>query len=198
MPTGYTSKIYDGDEQTGKEFLMTCARAFGATIEMRDMSLDAKIPEEFKPSTYHQEQITKAREELLKYTEMTIEEASKFADLEYNQKLKDDKKYNDKKLALRDRYQNTLGEVLNWEPPTSEHEGLKKFAIEQLQESIKWDCTIYPHEEHVKETPQEYIERKMSDSLRNIEYHQKEWDKEVKRTNERNLWIKQLRESLNS
>lgn len=196
MPTGYTSKIYEGKEQTGKEFLMTCARAFGATIEMRDMGLDAEIPEEFQPSTYHQEQINIARENLLKYTEMTIEEASELAEMEYNQKLIDNKKYNDKKFALRDRYQNTLGEVLNWEPPTSEHEGLKKFAIEQLQESIKWDCTIYPRENYKKETPQEYIERKIGESLKDIEYYQKKWEEEVKRTNACNLWIKQLRESL--
>lgn len=35
MPTGYTSEIYQGEEVSPKDFLLTCARAFGATISMR-------------------------------------------------------------------------------------------------------------------------------------------------------------------
>lgn len=35
MPTGYTSKLYEGEEQTFEEFLLTCARAF-SHIELRD------------------------------------------------------------------------------------------------------------------------------------------------------------------
>ena len=49
MPTGYTSKIYEGKENvTGKSFIMDCARGFGACISMRDESSDTPIPEEFK------------------------------------------------------------------------------------------------------------------------------------------------------
>ena len=34
MPTGYTYKI--GEGASFKEFVMACARAFGACVEMRD------------------------------------------------------------------------------------------------------------------------------------------------------------------
>ena len=59
MPTGYTAKIADG--QTFEEFILSCARAFGALVEMRDEPADAPIPEEFKPSAYHTTQIGVAR-----------------------------------------------------------------------------------------------------------------------------------------
>ena len=45
---------------------MDCARAFGACIMMRDESVDAPIPEEFKPSTYHIEELEKAKSDLKK------------------------------------------------------------------------------------------------------------------------------------
>jgi hypothetical protein len=32
MPTGYTAAIYEGKKVSGKDFLLTCARAFGALI----------------------------------------------------------------------------------------------------------------------------------------------------------------------
>ena len=34
MPTGYTAALYEGKNQTFKEFATQCARAFGACIDM--------------------------------------------------------------------------------------------------------------------------------------------------------------------
>ena len=50
MPIGYTSKLHDGD-QPFNEFIMSCARAFGALVTMRDDPNDAPIPE-FEVSEY--------------------------------------------------------------------------------------------------------------------------------------------------
>jgi len=200
MPTGYTSKIYEGEQVSGKEFIMTCARAFGALIEMRDEPLDAKIPEELKIDTHHNKALEKSKQELDKYRNMSIEEAQKLVDESYKKTVEDNKKYYDEKLELRNRYEKVLAEVEAWELPSQDHQNLKDYAIRQLEESILFDCGhIEDYAKEVrKETPEEYIQKQIDSCLWNIEYHQKEWENEVKRTNERNLWIKQLRESIST
>lgn len=47
MPTGYTAGIFDGTINSFEKFAMKCSRAFGATIHMRDDSLD----EEYRKRT---------------------------------------------------------------------------------------------------------------------------------------------------
>lgn len=74
MPSGYTSDIYEGKDISGKDFILKCARAFGATIMMRDEPLDKEIPV-FEPSTYYIEVLEKAKNELEKYKKMSTEEA---------------------------------------------------------------------------------------------------------------------------
>ena len=44
MPTGYTYDLYDGKDIEFPDFVMKCARAFGALIEIRDDPMDAAIP----------------------------------------------------------------------------------------------------------------------------------------------------------
>jgi len=200
MPTGYTSKIYAGEQVTGKEFIMTCARAFGALIEMRDEPMGAQIPEELKVDTYHEKQLEHSNQELNNYKNMSIEEAQELVDESYENKVEENKKYYNEKLELKNRYEKVLAEVEQWKLPSPEHQNLKDYAIRQLEESILFDCGhIEDYAKEVKkETPEEYIQKQIDSCLWNIEYHQKEWDKEVKRTNERNLWIKQLRDSFKS
>ena len=61
MPTGYTLELYDGKDITFEEFVLKCARAFGALINMRDEPRDAPIPERFEPSYYHLKELIKAK-----------------------------------------------------------------------------------------------------------------------------------------
>jgi hypothetical protein len=197
MPTGYTSEIYEGKEVSGKKFIMDCARAFGACIMMRDEPNNAEIPEEFKPSTYHKEQIERGKSELKKYQDMTIEEAQNFIDEEYETTIKNNKEQIKNKMDLRNRYLNTLSEVMEWQTPTEDHINLKEFAIKQLKESIDFDCGVsYYNKEVVKYSPEEWLDIKINSCLRDIEYHTKENNAEIKRVTERNKWIKDLRNSL--
>lgn len=63
MPTGYTAAIADGIDF--KTYALSCARAFGALVEMRDEPANAPIPEEFKPSSYYVTSLASAREEVV-------------------------------------------------------------------------------------------------------------------------------------
>jgi hypothetical protein len=197
MPTGYTSEIYEGKEVTGKKFLMDCARVFGACIMMRDEPADAEIPESFQLSTYHKEQIDKAKDELKRFQSMSIEEIQNTIDKEYEETLRYNKEKIKEYVERRNRYLNTLADVISWTPPTKNHKELKEFAIQQLKDSMNFDCNIsYYEEEVVKQTPEEWLKTKIDKCLKDIDYHAKENQEEIERTDDRNKWIKELRDSL--
>jgi hypothetical protein len=197
MPSGYTSDIYNGKEVSGKDFLLTCARAFGACIEMRDEDSDVPIPEKFEISDYHEKNFKNAQEELEKYKTMSIEEAELLSQTEF-QKDQDYRSEEIKKInLLKERYKRTLSEVRNWTPPTDEHKELKEFTIDQLKQSIDFDCDIsYLEKPKKRLVGQEWLNSKIKECYRDVEYHAKEHLEEIERTDGRNNWIKQLRESL--
>jgi hypothetical protein len=198
MPTGYTAYIEDGEIATGKDFLLKCARGFGACIDLRDESLSVEIPVELKPSTYHKEQLEKAYADLERYKKMTLEEAQKIVDEEYEKTQTGTKKSLEKYRATQKRYDKVKSEVENWNPPTSEHINLKNFALDQIKISTEYDSEKYYIAElnKPKKNAEQYISDKIISVTDNIQYHLKNWNEEVQRTNERNKWINDLRESL--
>lgn len=198
MPTGYTSDIYEGKEVSGKDFVLKCARAFGALIQMRDEPLNTPIPNEFKPTSYHLKSIKQDKEQLEKYRNMSLEEAERQAETDYLLSVGNAHEQRKRALEMKSRYEKTLNEVKAWEIPSSEHKELKEFAIKQLEESIQWDCNLKFCDPNlvVKLSPEEWLERKISMCEKNIKYHQEEHEKEIEHVNTRNKWINQLRESL--
>lgn len=52
MPTGYTQGLYDGDQRF-EVFALHCARAFGATVSMRDEPWD-QLPAHREVDEYYQ------------------------------------------------------------------------------------------------------------------------------------------------
>jgi len=198
MPTGYTAYIEDGEITKGKDFLLKCARAFGACIDMRDDSLSVDIPAELKPSTYHKEALERAYLELEKYKTMTLEEAQNILDEDYINNQKSCRESIIKNSQIQERYSKVRKEIEDWTPPTSEHYNLKKFALEQIDISMNHNMEDYYKKELVKpkKTAEEYITTMIEGAADNIKYHLKNWNEEVKRTDERNKWINDLRDSL--
>lgn len=74
MPTGYTASVQDGKITEFRDFAMQCARAFGATITMRDDPSDAPIPEAFEPENYNAKRLIEAQEEIARLNAMTDDE----------------------------------------------------------------------------------------------------------------------------
>jgi len=79
MPTGYTAKLMESG-QTFQDFVMQCARAFGACVMMRDDPMDAPIPERFEPSDYNVKRLAEAKAELVKLQAMTNDEKIAFGE----------------------------------------------------------------------------------------------------------------------
>ncbi|MBI2035513.1 MAG: hypothetical protein HYT12_02415 [Candidatus Liptonbacteria bacterium] len=196
MPTGYTADLNDGKQVTFSEFAMKCARAFGALIEMRDDSLDAPIPDEFRPSNYHLDAIETAKKRLAEVEKWSNARAEREAKKAFDDEVRSSKKYGEKNEKTGRAYIAMLKQAGKWVPPTKDHEGLKSFMIDQLAESVEFDCL------HTPTMPQrlsgkQYRTQLVKNARRDIAYHTKEHNAEVRRARERSEWVRELRHSLN-
>jgi len=196
MPTGYTYMIEEGI--SFKDFVMGCARAMGALVMMREDPSDKPIPERFEPSDFYLKTFKEKEIELINIKKLTLKEIEVKVLMEYNKKIKDSQDYINKNIGLKEKYQKMLMAVQAWNVPSPDHKGLQDFMIQQLETSIEHDCDIeYTIKEKItKPSAQEWRDNKIHLLLKRIADYKNEHLKEVKRVEGRNLWIKQLRESL--
>lgn len=200
MPTGYTSKICDG-EQSFSEFVLGCARAFGACIEQRDDPMDdlPKIP---KKSSYHDTELELAKKELKKLKSLSKAERDKLGNKKRNAQIKDYKGYIKERKEIHARVSAMLEKVNDWTPPTKEHEGLKKFMLEQLAGTLDHDGDYAFYEKELakeeKKTSADYYDEMLESAKWSVEYHREKSKEEVTRTNGRGKWITDLIKSLES
>ena len=196
MPTGYTSKVQSGEITDFKEYAMLCARAFGATITMRDDPLDAPIPK-FKINEYYEESLKKRRKELEDFENLSEE----MVRLKYKQSVDDqEKRYNERMEEIdqyQSRYENMLEKAKQYVPPTEEHKEFAKFMISQLEDSIEGDCGRQFWEKNNKKLSLEEWKQEQHDSLKwSLDYAEKGLKEEIERVNGRNKWMADLRTSL--
>ena len=195
MATGYTMDIHDGKPVTFDQFALKCSRALGAAIMQRDESPDVEI-RMCELDDYYATNVEKAQAKL--------DDASALSDAEWlslqADELEEAKKFSEEYIAERDavrsRYTQMLEQVEGWVPPTGEHEGLKKFMIEQLQDSIKWDCGDYTP--HVPEAlpVHEYRAKKIESLAKSLGYAAESLAKEKALVASQNAWVTALRDSL--
>lgn len=199
MPSGYTSRLHDGKEQSFHDFIWDCARAFGALIDMRDAPGDANIPERIEPDNYYVKALAKDEERLKLVVSWNKAEAEQAAEADFKRRLAihtaDLQKAND----IRYRYNKMAEEVMLWIPPSNEHVGLKNFMLEQLGDSIKFDCDFTDRMPAPKRlTGSEYRQQEIAEAKRHIGYDIEHLAEEEKRAKERTEWIQLLRKSLKS
>lgn len=199
MATGYTADVQDGTITEFKDFALKCARAMGTNIMMKDDPLSKPI-RKYEPSSYHKDRLEETQEELHTISGMTTEEIQIEADKEFEQDKKRLEEGAKEKREQLVRYTNMLEQVKKWEPPTEGHESFKKFMIDQLEESIEFDCGDY-YERALEEliappSYDEWREGKIKDLKESIVYHRKHYREEVSRTQKRNDWNENLITSL--
>jgi len=193
MPTGYTAAI--ANDISFKDFVMQCARSRGALIEMRDDPLDTPIPK-MEPSDYHIKQQQIAADEGQRLQAMTTEEAEIEAQRDFEQACADNTQSIEKTIKLRYKYEAMLEQVKAWKPPTAEHVELKQFMIDQIVDSMKFDCNTSIGYKPKRLTGAEWLKKKLDAAVDNYKYHQDAYLKEVERVESRNRWVKALVESL--
>lgn len=197
MPTGYTAKLYDG-EQSFEAFVLGCARAFGAAINMRDDDSDVPITIEAITDTsdYHVKGVRTAKAELARLTSLSAEQLEREARAAYLDRVEADVRYTKDALAKRDRYERMLKQVREWRCPSEEHAEFRQFMINQLTGSIDFDTSLKHHTPPVQQEPAEWLAGRIERAERDIKYHSEEESKRIERNAERIRWVNQLRESL--
>ena len=199
MSTGYTSEIGTKDNLTFKEFTLKCARAFGACLHQRDDASDV-LPQKQEVDKYHIDELNSAIKKLKILKKTTKKVLRQIFEKEFLKRNKELLISIEKTHALQSKYESMLDKVNNWIPPSTEHDGLKKFMIEQIAESIKWDCSTSYYEEGLsreKESFEEYYTDKLKSLEKDIKYHEEKYNEDVERTNKANQWIEDLYNSLN-
>ncbi len=196
MPTGYTAPIAEGKIDNFPDFAMNCARAFGALVMMRDSPSDAEIPERFEPLDYHPKKIADLRAELVRLEAMTGADATAERDMLEAKRIAERTNYADRKLEQKERYEAMLVDVRKWVPPTTDHAEMKKFMIQQLEESIDFDCRPSEYMSDPLPSADEWLADAISVAQKDIKYHEEKHREEVERTEGRNEWLSALRDSL--
>jgi hypothetical protein len=195
MPSGYTADIYEGKEVTFADFALSTARGLGYAIMQRDDSPGPVEPR--KASQYIIDAVPKAQDKWASLIALSPDD--------WQQRLINARadlraeiaKSRDVRHALRGRYEAMLDQVNDWNPPTPEHESLKKLMGEQLLQSIDFDTSEHqwlPPE--MKEDWREYRDRSLNSASKEVTRAKEELRKELDRVAEQNAWVTALRDSL--
>lgn len=194
MPTGYTYPVCDGKITEFNDFALSCARAFGALIQMRDDPMDAPIPEEIKPETnYYDERIAADMKRMGDIQAMTNDEASAAALAAHDEAVASRRKYLADKETEAGRLNAMLAKVRAWRPPTLDHAEMKKFMIEQLTMSMPGDyCPAMP----ILLDGATWRQTQIDDLAKSVVRNKTEREKEIERARGRTEWVKALRTSL--
>jgi hypothetical protein len=195
MPTGFTASVADGTVTDLETFALTLARGMGALVMMRDEPWDTPIPDAFEPSDYYTKRLVelKAERERVEglFGAQLEAEVQKLTDEYYEAEAKSRQRHEEQKQ----RYLDMIAKVEAWQGAP---EGIKSFGLSQLRDSLNFDCRepfkyygVLPDPD-----PENWKQQKLEDIEKDILYHAKNHAEEVERTESRNRWIKQLKESL--
>jgi hypothetical protein len=198
MATSYTSKIEQG--VSFEEFAMGCARAFCPCIEMRDAPADAEIPQEFKPSGYYLREIKLSARVLSKWQSMSEACATQKAAVAYLKECRLAQKELERVRILCKTYAVMLERAGKYRPPTKDHVEFKKFMIDQLIRSIKFDCDTKYYEDKIKNARKlsgvEYKKIMIDVAMDDLRHYKRKYQEEVMNCKKSTKWVKQLRKSL--
>ncbi len=202
MATGYIHEALKYAKE-GKPFrdwfYNSFLRAYGVCISLRDSDVK-KTPDKFKVSNYHLKERTKAEKELELLNDMTLEEREVYGK---KVKEKDMKKWREyiakdkKEYELLRNYQaeskKMIGILRDVNNKDFVHiiEGLK----EQFDKAFSDEDDSYWENELNKssnKSPLDHYNGKVKSAKWNINYHKKEYKKEVERINDRNKFLKKI------
>lgn len=202
MPTGYTAYIEDGEISTGKDFLKLCTRAFGIAIDQKDEPLSVPTKTQFEPNSYYKDRYDKALLALEQAKQIAFDEAKTQMWLAYEKRIADYKSYADKEISMNKKYEKVRREVEEWEPPTEEHSGLKKFALEQIDMCVtkqKYIDEYIAKSNELFDGSDEAVHKYILDNIEQCQIDAdrayKSWQEELKRVEDKNMWMQQFLDS---
>jgi hypothetical protein len=194
MPTGYTADVADGKVTDFRTGALRCARAFGATIMQRDDPMD-QPPKLREESPYYAESVARDEARVAYLATLTPEEAEREAAAQFDAAMVRHREYEEERTVTRNRYNAMLAQAVQWTPPTPEHQGLKDLMIQQLTESIKYDCgPLWAAPERMSGA--EWLAAEQEAAERSLTRSRESLREERERVKEANGWITALYESM--
>ena len=198
MPTGYTARVYEGDTSL-KNYILGCARAFGALAFMRDESMDAPIPKSLPANdTYYQEEYEKACKRFDELRAMTDEEIHREADSSYEEQRAMLKRSIERLEKGNAQYDAMLEKVRAWDCSINpDLAPVKGFAIEQLlksREDVSWAKKYFDGVK--RQSDEEWYQQQIESCSRDISNYKSKLLKEKKQREETNQWLADLYASL--
>ena len=203
MPTGYTAGILDGKTTTFPQFAKQCMRAFGASIHLRDEPSDSEFTER-TPSNYYKEQIEKAKQVLESVPTLSDDEIINSRKIQLEKEKENCLQKIEKSKVDSKNLNDILIEINNWQPPTSEHFGIKDFMVDQIKETIGFDCNAKYYVESLEKIELQLLTLVASEirtdliekAKKDFEYNTKNFNEDVERCNQSNKWISDFVSSL--
>lgn len=190
MATGYTWPVREGTV-TFEEFVLSCAKAFAWWMRDSDSKTLTDPPiQDTYAKFLRQEKADLARLEALSAEEIMTEHEEA-----YWKVREDNRRMTSADIELKHRYLAMLEKVEEWEPPSEVHEGLKKFMIEQLNDSITHDCDS-TFQYKINPRPFEWHEERITQARKMVDSYAEKAAEEAQRNIDNQKWTDQLRESL--
>jgi len=200
MPTAYTAPVADGI--SFKDFTLMCARAMGAAMHLREEPYSAGLTLK-EPDNYYVKRLKEAQERLAQLRKMSLEDVKAKCAADRKERVA----YLENRLSQIEtemlRYDAMLEQVKKWDPPTSDHAGLKTFMLDQLNDTISFDynpssigrlkAELY---EYKPEDPQEWLNDNIEFAERDIKFASKRLQDENINLVATNTWITKLLESI--
>ena len=196
MPTGLTSKIYEGKKITLREFALKCAGNLSPGYyytRNHDKDLPLLSPPVLKVDNYRQESLERAKKELERYEYLKANpsEMQKLYDKEKT-RLKLDKMAREIDIAKkRERYDAMIEKVEQWEVP-ERFQSLKDYMLKQLNDSRDFDCPDLSDIPVYEPTIDEWIDGCIKSCKRRMEYDIEEIEKERQWYEGANEYLKEL------
>lgn len=202
MPTRYTAFIENGTIDNGADFLRLCSRNFFVYGDRYSDPLGIPDLMPLDPDSRYEEWYRKSLNNLDEVTKMSFDEAKREMIKNRKKEKEDILKYIESSKKKNARYQRIMDEVRKWNPPTSSHKGLKKFALEQIERSMDQDIIDRYSERLESESPIQdadvwkYMDERIRFAMESVRNEYNRWQSEIKRVEEKNEWIHQFNLSL--
>jgi len=196
MPTGYTYKLCEKGESF-KEFVLHCARAFGACVEMKDSPMSEFPPEAFQESDYYRDSLRDAIAEQRVLLAMTDEEKVTYGEQRRINDICSERESLQRGTECNRRLEQMAERIRKWKPPSPQHDELKQFMLKQIADSMEpthlWSDGL---NRAMQKAPIDYYNEAVDVVGKRIPQAEARVGEERKRTADRNTWLRQLRESL--
>lgn len=137
MPTGITAPVQSGEVADLRTFLLRVARQFGAFVAQRDDPTEDE-PRVDPPGTWYRERLVEAEGDLARLQGLTGSEVEEACRLDHEERQAKHLERIEQDAQTRLRYETMIAKVNAWTPAEGQ-DGVKQYALEQLQDSLKFD-----------------------------------------------------------